>query len=312
MSAPHPRFCLDESSLRELDPNSQDLPSLIEEFALCIQACHGDRQTVVKPPSFFEGEIWEAVWEEGRLERDQLNLFLQVLQSSPDLSEETMAGLSEADVETGSTTRASLAAAYSFSCLHEKKAVCCLCVRIDHQPCGRLHVRFQDVETKPLHFISDPSNKLAFYRDIPEVEDISGATYVKLGELAFPHLYLHPELGSHFNRLKVSYRQARALVTHHLSFLNDHFQEIFERLNGDPSSVSREARARGVDLSGDSTNERANPQRMRKRTVSTDEGPVYCSWHTKLFPQHDRIYFRPAASDIAKGRILIGILHRHL
>jgi predicted ATPase len=224
-----------------------------------------------------------------------------------------MSTLATVNITSGSLTRTSEAAAYSYACHgEEQKAVGCLCVRTAESLCGRLNVQPTDGETRHLHFICDAAGKLDFYRETPEVEDMLEEPYVQHGKLAFPDLYLHPELGSHFKNFQARYREVRHLVTKHLAFLNDHFEEIFKRLKRDPHSVSQEAHSRGVNLSGDSPGERANAQKRRRRTVSVDNFSIYCSWHTKIFLDHDRIYFRPATAEIAAGRLVVGIFHQHL
>lgn len=160
--------------------------------------------------------------------------------------------------------------------------------------------------TVELFFITHSSDVVAFFRDLPEVEDLDENAYFDNACFAFPALRFVRE-HTHFRDFAERYQTIRSKVTTHLAVLNDHAREILGR---GESVSAKEARfgSLGVNASGENANTKGNHAAMRQREVTMDGRTIGCDWHTKLRPHVDRIYFNATSTDF----VVIGVFREHL
>ncbi len=314
MTAVRSRFCLDHSTLAQLDPADENFARLLQDFAERIVECHNDGQEVVKFIELFELPVWQVIWSVEHLDRDLRLLLLATVDHCPNLPSELVAELPAVVVQHRDWERRSDAAAFAYHMRCEvSSALACICVAVSERFCGIRKVGPASGSTLEVHFICDRPGTLAFYRDVPEIENMREDEYIDHCALAFPDLYFSQKLKKQFRRFRTAYTLVRPLVSRHVAVLSDHFREIFNRFGGEPDKIMREiSSAHDVDLSRDSPSERKHHGKRGMRTIRVLGEPVYCSWHTKVFPAHDRIYFAPHSPDVADGRVVVGLFAEHL
>lgn len=104
-------------------------------------------------------------------------------------------------------------------------------------------------------------------------------------------------------------------VVEHLSFLNDDYIKLCGECAWDLPRIQAAARARGVDLSDESSSTKADPRKMRERNVSISVNGVTrmvsCTLHTKLTGQVGRIHYAVERRN-EERQIVVGIMHSHL
>jgi hypothetical protein len=157
-----------------------------------------------------------------------------------------------------------------------------------------------------LWFVGDDTSHLAFYRALPEVEDLDEDAYFVNAARAFPRLKFFRKR-TRFADFDEEYRTIRRKVTRHLAVLNDHAPEVF-RGKREPRDIQAELGSRGVEASGESGNTKADAHAMRQRKITFGGGEITLDWHTKLRPHLDRIYF----SATARPYVVVGVFHKHL
>lgn len=165
---------------------------------------------------------------------------------------------------------------------------------------------------REIHFVSVSAHAKAFQRAVIEVEDLDGEAFFDHAPLAFDALAFAPDLSRQWNRLPLSYREARALVSAHLAALNDYFSLLFREHHGQPAPVMAAMSAlTRVDLSPESPRTHAFHAAMNERDVAFGGSVLRCEWHTKLTPAAGRIHFHPGNAQTG-GRIFIGLMADHL
>lgn len=135
--------------------------------------------------------------------------------------------------------------------------------------------------------------------------------FFSLWSRAFPSLLKSDDLS--FRRFNGGYNLLRDEVIRHLSFLNDHFINLWQQCNMDfPCFVRRAKSEYSIDFSNESSNTRKSPQKMRQRKAMFACKSVNCEIHTKINPTINRIHIHPPKPEIGGEKILIGIFVDHL
>ena len=157
-----------------------------------------------------------------------------------------------------------------------------------------------------VHFITDQSDMLLFFREIPEIEDVDEMAFFANARFAFPDIHFVREKAD-FGNFDESYVSIRPKIGAHLAVLNDHAKAV---LSSSETAAEKSIRlgALGVDASGENSNTKGNRKAMAERTVEVEGRSILCDWHTKIRPHLDRIYFN-ATSHHA---VIVGIFSRHL
>ncbi|MGH7297390.1 MAG: hypothetical protein ACRELB_20810 [Polyangiaceae bacterium] len=185
----------------------------------------------------------------------------------------------------------------------DRQATGCLSVLPSRH--GRVYV-IAGVWTPHLHFVAHPRDIFAFFREVPEVDNLDEEAYFQNARLAFPGL-LFVRARTDFGAFDEAYLTIRAKVTEHLGVLNDHARAI---LGGDEPAAVKEGRfgALGVEASGENANTKANHAAMKQREVNVGDRAIVCDWHTKLRPHIDRIYFNATSYH----QVVVGVFRDHL
>lgn len=161
--------------------------------------------------------------------------------------------------------------------------------------------------------LSNTSDIIYYYRHIMQAQSCTGRNFLPSAKKAFPSLHFHPSIA--IEDLDVDLKLHFGMIIHHLTFLNDEYEQLGISLNWDLPKLKLAARARGVEFSDESANTKndARKIRLRIRTFSLPDGDVdfSCSLHTKILPTMGRIYFHNPHAKSAK-KLLIGIFHKHL
>ena len=189
------------------------------------------------------------------------------------------------------------------------RAIACVC--LDRNESGPLLVQ-ADQEEHLVHFLVDLPGRLSFYRYIINFEDFDEKEFIDHTHLAFPDLFFKPDIHKEFRKLRQTYKEARPSIVHHLSILNDHFSQVFDRHKGASDPIKREMSSHQISVSPESPKTHKNRAAMKKRKIVIDTESIICEWHTKLTPTFDRIYFHPGTPKLAQKKVIIGIIHEHL
>lgn len=163
--------------------------------------------------------------------------------------------------------------------------------------------------------VVDAENKIEKFYRIQAVSDmISFSELTTYLEDLFPSLYFLPE-AKDFSRLGVDHKEFLPTIISHLSYLNDHARKHYlENI----SLFNRTAASHGVDLSGESSNTRANHKAIRERVRSIKQTEITFELHTKITWNKGRIHFHignnlpTSVLEITKEKIIIGIVCEHL
>jgi len=301
------RFLIDESSLRE------PMGDLDETFERALSRIRAGRAGGVGKLSL----IWEEVIQGHTLAEwlfdKQLGVDPVVAQAlrialdrSVDWDEVLDTSHLPLDVKIDGVAKSawSVGAAASFT----QRGIAMGCVALAG-PLGQKKIAPEGTKANApvdLWFVGDDATALAFFREIPEVEDLDEDRFFANAKQAFPRVRFFRER-TRFAAFDEEYRTIRRKVTRHLAVLNDHAADIFKR-RPEPKDIQAELAARGVEASGESSNTKGDARAMRQRKIAFDGGQVTLDWHTKLRPHLDRIYF----SATARPYVVVGVFHRHL
>lgn len=157
-----------------------------------------------------------------------------------------------------------------------------------------------------VHFITEHSDMLLFFREIPEIENLSEVAFFANARFAFPDIRFVPQK-TDFGKFDEPYLSIRPKVSSHLAILNDHAKVV---LSSTETAAEKSTRlgALGVVASGENSNTKSNRKAMAERDVEVDGRSISCDWHTKIRPHLDRIYFNATSHDA----VIVGIFSRHL
>ncbi len=331
MFSQHPRLWIDETSFQlgasvAADKLEQSLQGLVD----LIQACRDKKETIVRSSHLYETEIWpglqlfELLYDASKLatQIDPVDpIALKAIQQALNRSVEWDNPLpANSTVEVAGVTVDAPMIVAVCSLDAAGRGAACLALGVRRDRIGEVPVRLGNTD-HAIHFLAKRKDLPAFYRSIPEKEDLGPEAFMENAEHAFPELAFAPGLAEQFSRFSLPYREVRPLVTLHLSVLNDDFARLL-RSEPDVRAVQAQLSARGVDASPESAKTRRNAKAIKERDVSLTHvfvagkelpvaAVVRCEWHTKLRYDTDRIHFHPGSTDI-DGRVFVGIFHAHL
>ena len=293
-----PRFVVDEAGFRGLSKATleEGFERLVERLQLCgtdrVALCSGVWSEIIDGRPL---TTW--LFEPGLLDREVANALASALTRLPNWDETVQVPTTVALSVAGSPHRSAsvaMAAEQTFG----GRAVGCVSAG---SHCGSLSVQSPNGKTD-IVFVGSKEDVLAFFRAIPEIENLDEAAYFANASDAFPGLHFVLEKTS-FKKFEEDYPTVRVKVTHHLSVLNDHARNVIGN-----ATATKELRARGVDASPENGNTKGDRAAMRERTVLVGTREVVCGWHTKIRPHRDRIYFN--ATDLPF--VVVGVFHAHL
>jgi hypothetical protein len=157
-----------------------------------------------------------------------------------------------------------------------------------------------------VHFITDLSDMLNFFREIPEIENLDEKAFLANAEFAFPGIYFVRDKVD-FGKFDETYASIRLKVSSHLAVLNDHAKEVL--CSGDTAAQKAlRLKALGVVASGENSTTKGNRKAIAERNVEVDGCVITCDWHTKVRPHLDRIYFNATSHK----SVVVGIFSSHL
>lgn len=319
------RFVIDESSLTEID--SSQIEIIIERFATLVSELQEEGFLVEKSSRIYEidvaGEQFaKLLWSPQGLDPDLRQLVMLALDRADDIdievTEEPKDGaelrFTDTDGEEEAVVRTSPAVGLAYvACLREEDGTAAVGCIACCDPKGPCFVSISGDNSIRAFIIVDRESLLGFFREVPEVEDYDARAYIEHAEYAFPELAFVKGLERQCRRFETPWQKIRPDVTCHLSALNDHFRKVFEEENYEPDGVMKRFKSRtGVDASPASPNVRRNKKAWKERRISVNGQHIYCEWHTKIHKTHDRIHFHPGKSDIAGGKVIVGIFVDHL
>lgn len=315
---PDPRFVLDEATFRFGGDEIGAIPAAVERFGrLAVALRERDGQALARPAA-----LWEVEWLPGRLlgnflydrtqeilDRESIELLRLVIDRCEEWEDDADGG---DDVTIAGVAERSATVAAVWRSVASARAVACLCLAERPPRGGSQPVAAGGSAPVEVHFVVVETHARDFYRAVPEIEDFPIEQYLCFAPVAFRGLRLLPEIAHTVGSLSRPFRALRAMVTQHLAALNDHFPICFLDGRGDKTVGSRFRAATGVDVSLESPNVHADASAMRERRARVAGVDLLCEWHTKLFPDRDRIYFHQGHPQAAAGRIIVKHIGRHL
>lgn len=169
----------------------------------------------------------------------------------------------------------------------------------------------------PLFCVGNKDLFLSYRQTIPEYCDCSSADYIEYGEYLFPTLFFAPGLQHQFRNFHEPYQSIRSKLTDALSYLNDRFLAVAIQHNFLPAPIEADFSLKVPSVHGispESNRTNTNQSCRKARTILVAGKKVYCEWHVKISPTHDRIYFAWNTEDriLVNDKIIIGIFHKHL
>ena len=302
------RFLIDEGSLSEVAlEGAERLSEAFESLVAIVQETreHGvGKHTSVWEAQLGGHRLYEWLFENARgIDREVATALQIALDRSPDWDAAwPPSGLPE-EVEISGVAQKAISVSAAIRETRQGHAVGCLSCRASRS--GRLPVLMDGLSTD-VHFISLSGDVLAFFRDVPEIEDLDEDAYFANARYAFPRVRFVRDR-THFRHFEESYKSIRRRVTAHLSVINDHGRSVLD--SAEPASA-KQARfgSYGINASGESAQTRADKKAMKQREVSVGDRVIVCDWHTKLRPHIDRIYFNATSTTT----VVVGAFRDHL
>lgn len=161
----------------------------------------------------------------------------------------------------------------------------------------------------PITFISSASGYLQFFRWVIEKTTKSPIEIDEFSASAFPNIRIIPGATNGIKDMSKPYVNLVAALVHHLSVFSD---ESFASFGvGSWQNVPAYFGSKGVNMSDENGNTKANGHAQQERTRVVDGKSITFWWHSKLELDRDRIHVCP--NDVqAGGRLIVGIFCRHL
>lgn len=179
---------------------------------------------------------------------------------------------------------------------------------------GIIEIEYRGSDPRSSFLVCEERDLLGLYR-FHLARNISCArVFTEFSALAFPDILFAPSVSP--ADLGVDLHESGGKVVAHLSFLNDDYIDVCGECAWDLPRVQAAARARGVDLSDESSNTKADYRKMRQRNVSVvmdgHARLVSCTLHTKLSGQCGRIHYSVEKVGADERQLVVGIMHAHL
>jgi hypothetical protein len=161
-------------------------------------------------------------------------------------------------------------------------------------------------EAHPVHYVDTEAAHVGFFRAAIALENADEDRFAELAPSAFPELDFAEGVWRGLRDLSRPFRDLREELIHHLGVLNDHGARIFalkrnELIEAEFGSVGVLLSPENIATLNDSVARRARLREHRGETLLFD-------WHLKLERHQDRIHVHPGKD----GRVVVGIIHRHL
>lgn len=179
---------------------------------------------------------------------------------------------------------------------------------------GIIKIEYRGSDSRSSFLVCEERDLLGLYR-FHLGRNMGGAgVFTEFSVIAFPDLLFVPSVSP--ADLGVDLHESGGKVVAHLSFLNDDYIDVCEECAWDLPRVQAAARARGVDLSDESSNTKADHRKLRQRNVSVvmdgRARSVSCTLHTKLSGQRGRIHYSVERVGADERQVVVGIMHAHL
>jgi hypothetical protein len=311
------RFFVEETSFElPAQPDAEALERGLEAFIALVDACRAKNEDIFRGSGLFDVEIVPGI----PLHR----LLYETIVSLP-IDKITLRGVQIAllrcvdwedrvetvpnpNVEITSVACVAPSAAVARTHVASGTGAACLCLGLRPDRSGALTVR-AGTEANEVHFMTQARALPIFYRSLFEVEDLDANAYVANTTHAFPDIVFANGLAGQFDRFEWIYRDARPMVTKHLSVLNDHFQRVHKEAKHKTDAAIGEY---GIDASLERGTTHKNKKAMKQREVVVDGETIVCEWHTKLARHTGRIHFHPGEDGVLDGRLVVGLFAGHL
>jgi hypothetical protein len=171
-----------------------------------------------------------------------------------------------------------------------------------------VQVETQSVQ-QAIHFVADETTHLEFFRTLADSPHCNEREFESLAPHAFPNAAFADGVFSGLRDLSRPFRDRRSEIVHVLATLSDHAATIF----ADPRETSIRAalKRRGIEASTETRETLRDAKCRAARERRFASGTLIFSWHVKIEPHIDRIYFHPPTSE-SGGRPVVGVIHEHL
>lgn len=180
---------------------------------------------------------------------------------------------------------------------------------------GEYEIHINECSCKAVYALLTKDDLPNYTRWMIQKCQLSEDEFFSFWERAFPRLQKSDDLT--FRRFEGTYESLRQEVIKHLSFLNDHFIQLWQQCNMYFPCFKRRAKSEyGIDFSNESHNTRKSAKKMKLREAifshKQASEPVICEIHTKISPTINRIHLHPPITEISGDKVLIGIFVDHL
>jgi hypothetical protein len=163
--------------------------------------------------------------------------------------------------------------------------------------------------TLPISFISSNASYVQFFRWVIEKTTKSPSEIDEFSGSAFPNIRIIPGATNGIKDMSKPYVNLVQDLVQHLSVFSDEGNAAFG--SGSWQNVPAHFGSKGINISDENGNTKANRQAQQERTKVVDGRTMTFWWHSKLEPDRDRIHVYP--DDIATGgKLIVGIFCRHL
>jgi hypothetical protein len=151
--------------------------------------------------------------------------------------------------------------------------------------------------------------QVELFRDAIRIENADEDGFASLAPSAFPALAFVDGVFRGLRDLSRPYRDRRDDLILHLSALSDHGAWIFALQQN--AKIEAEFMSRKITISRE-THETITDGRCRRARERAHGGTTFVfDWHTKIELHIDRIHVHPGTAA-SGGRVMVGIIHRHL
>jgi len=268
------------------------IESLFEDYNFIKE--HDDK--ILKHDSIYEEviypdlKLWEFLYSKQKIFKKDIKKYLLKIidhsESAPCTVEEIIQRLNKHNEET----------IYGLLCLHEVKSI----------------------EEK--YLVYNRHNWFAFHRYFLGRYPLSEQHFYRECQKYFPHLFFHERVEDTLKSLEKGLSDFSNSIVHHLSRLNDEFHQSYNPSN---RIETLKKFSSACDIEASPQGHAKDKPKMTFEFVNNSNvtEPVCCEPHLKLGKSDDsgdrhyyfnRIYFHEGKENIAKGRILIGHIGKHI
>ncbi len=310
------RFVIDESSWQfdQMTPLTcrDALDQLLDQIELALE--HGHRVC------YSEELFWQSVWQDKTFYEllapdcgfliphevnERLASIIYRLPKWQDLSA-TQPSSNQVTINGNAQQAASLSWAAQQTQTSQSNAVAALILPTRHP--ASLYVLGTTMGSIPIWLVADHTSYQDFFRWLICETSKNPTELAQWAKSAFLKLDFHDDALPGIKHMSKPFHELLPDLVRHLAALSDHGKAIFSH----PwQEVPKRFGEHGVEMSQENGNTKSNAKARKQRTRTHKGEEVVFWWHSKLEPHQNRIHFYPdeAAST---GRILVGILCKHL